>query len=223
MKRATALSASVMCADILHLGDALAEIEQAGIAYIHADIMDGHFVPNLMLPPELLKKMRAATSLPFDYHLMVEKPETVLPMLDLREGDIVSVHTESTAHLERLLSAIRERGAYAFAAINPATPISVLSEVLFELDGVLLMTVNPGFAGQKLFSGAFDKIRRTRELLSQNGYDLPIMVDGNCSFENVPKMKEAGADLFVVGTSSVFCAQGTVAENTRRLLSLLQN
>lgn len=203
--RKAILSASIMCADILNLGRDLREIEAAGIGYIHCDIMDNHFVPNLMLPMEQINRMREGTRLPFDIHIMAEHPETVLEKLVLRENDIVSVHYESTVHLQRLLQQIHDRGAKAAVAINPATPIEMLSEVLTELDMVLIMTVNPGFSGQVLVKGSFDKIRRMRELLDARGLlHVPIEVDGNCSFENVPKMYQAGAEIFVVGTSSVF-------------------
>ncbi len=216
------LSASVMCADVLDLGAALKEIEESGIEYIHADIMDNHFVPNLMLPPELLNKLRAGTSLPFDFHIMAYEPESILSRLKLQKGDIVSVHYESTPHIDRVVSEIKKAGARAAVAINPATPIEMLSEILPELDMVLLMTVNPGFAAQPLAPGSIEKIRRMRKLLTDRGLGhLPIEVDGNCSFENVPRMKEAGADIFVVGTSSVFKNGQTVKEGTEKLLRLL--
>jgi ribulose-phosphate 3-epimerase len=212
------LSASVMCADLLNLGMALREIEESGIEYLHCDIMDNHFVPNLMLPMEMLNKLRSATSLPFDFHLMTEKPETVIERLDVRAGDIISVHYESTYHIEKVVSMIKERGALAAVAINPGTPIYVLEELLPKLDMVLLMTVNPGFAGQKLVPGSFDKIARLKSYLSDSGYgNILIEVDGNCSFENVPKMYGAGADIFVVGTSSVFKDGLTVKEGATKL------
>lgn len=220
--RSAALSASIMCADVLNLGDSIAEIEKAGIEYLHCDIMDNHFVPNLMLPMEMLNKLRPATNLPFDFHIMAEKPETIVEKLDLRENDIVSIHFESTVHLQKVISAVREAGARAAVAINPATPIESIREVLDQIDMVLVMTVNPGFAGQKIVPGAFDKIARTRTYLDELGYtDIKIEVDGNCSFENVPKMYRAGAEIFVVGTSSVFSKDCTVEQGTKKLLSLL--
>lgn len=216
------LSASIMCADVLHFEDALRAMERAGIAYVHADVMDNHFVPNLMLPPELLSKLHGATRLPFDYHLMTQKPETVVERLDLRPGDIVSIHAESTPHLRRELDLVRERGAHVAVALNPATPLCMLDEVVDMLDFVLVMTVNPGFAGQKLVEGSLGKIERTRAYLDAHGReDVPIEVDGNCSFENVPGMRRAGANIFVVGTSSVFHRDYTVESGTQRLLELL--
>ncbi len=216
------LSASIMCADALRFGEALKEIEESGIEYIHADIMDNHFVPNLMLPPELLTRLRAATSLPFDYHIMTEKPETVIEKLDIRENDIVSVHYESTKHLHRVISLVKAKGGRAAVALNPATPVGMLEEIISELDMVLLMTVNPGFAGQKLVPSTIDKITRTKAFLSERGYDrVLIQVDGNCSFENAVKMCAAGADMLVVGSSSVFHKDLTIKEGVKKLHSLL--
>ena len=153
---------------------------------------------------------------------MAENPESIIERLELRQGDIVAVHYEATAHLERAISLIKAKGAKAAVAINPATPIELLSEIVSKLDMVLVMTVNPGFAGQKLVEGSFDKIKRVREYLDARGLTcVEIEVDGNCSFENVPKMYEAGAEIFVTGTSSIFHKDGSVKENTERLLKLL--
>lgn len=223
-KRTPFLSASVMCADLLNMAKELQEIEAAGINYLHCDIMDNHFVPNLMLPMEMLNKLRAGTNLPFDYHIMAENPESIIEKLDVRENDIVSVHYESTNHLQKVISFIKERGAKACAAINPATPIEALSEILPELDFVLLMTVNPGFSGQKMTPGSMGKISRLRKMLNDKGFkNILIEVDGNCSFENVPKMYSAGADVFVVGTSSVFKKGIGIREAAGKLRKLLKD
>ncbi len=199
------LSASLMCADLLHLQRDLDALTAAGVELLHFDVMDGHFVPNLMLPPDFVRAVRRGSNLPFDIHLMVEQPERVIPMLDLQAGDFVSIHAESTPHAHRALAMIRERGGRAALAINPATPVEAVGEVLDELDMVLVMTVNPGYAGQKLVSGGIDKLRRMRALLDDRGYERILLeVDGNCSFANAPLMRAAGADVFVVGSSSVF-------------------
>ena len=204
-KREPVFSASIMCADILNMQDALKEIENSGIKYLHCDIMDNHFVPNLMLPPELLSKLRKGTSLPFDYHIMAENPESIIEKLDIKKGDIVSVHYESTLHLQRAITLIKEKGAKAAVAINPATSVCAIEEILPELDMVLIMCVNPGFAGQKIVPGSFDKIKKVKKMIEDKKLDtILIETDGNCSYENVPKMYDAGADIFVVGTSSVF-------------------
>lgn len=221
-KRKALLSASVMCADLLNLGNSLKEIERAGIQYIHADIMDNHFVPNLMLPMEMYNKMRCATSLPFDFHIMAQNPESIIEKLDLKQGDIVSVHYESTVHLQRALTMIKEKGAIPAVAVNPATPLEMINEVIDEVGMILVMTVNPGFAGQKIVPSAFEKVKRARELLDKLGKkDILLEVDGNCSFENVPKLYDAGADVFVVGTSSVFKKGLTIQEGTDKLMGLL--
>lgn len=221
-KRTPMLSASIMCADVLNMGKALKEIETAGIEYLHCDIMDNHFVPNMMLPMELLNKFREGTDLPYDYHIMAEAPETIIDKIDIRENDYVSVHYESTIHLQRVITLIKEKGGKASVAINPATPISVLDEILPELDMVLIMSVNPGFAGQKIVPASFEKLRKMRNMLKRRNLErILIEVDGNCSFENVPKMYEAGADVFVVGTSSVFKKGEDIKENTKKLKDLL--
>lgn len=220
-KRKPMLSASIMCADVLNMGKALGEIKDAGIDYLHCDIMDNHFVPNMMMPMEFLNKLRPATDLPFDFHIMAENPETVIEKLVIKENDIISVHYESTIHLQRVITLVKEKGAKAAVALNPATPISVLEEILPELDMVLLMSVNPGFAGQKIVPTSFEKIAKLRKYLEEKGLDIPIEVDGNCSFENVPKMYNAGVDIFVVGTSSVFKSDMTIKEGTEKLLDLI--
>ncbi len=215
------ISASIMCADIMNLSRALQELEENQIDYIHYDIMDNHFVPNLMLPPELMRKIRKHTALPFDVHIMAENPERIVEQLEFRPGDICAVHYESTAHLQRVLSLVREKGAIPAAALNPATPVEVLQEILQDIGMVLIMTVNPGYAGQKLVPQTLEKIRRTREYLDQAGYqNIRIEADGNCSFENIPKMYRQGADLFVAGTSSIFHPAITVKEAVNKIHSI---
>jgi ribulose-phosphate 3-epimerase len=153
---------------------------------------------------------------------MTENPETIIEKLLIKEGDIISIHYESTLHLQRVVTLVKERGARAAVAINPATPISALEEILPELDMVLIMSVNPGFAGQKIVPTSFEKIRKMRSVLNNCGFgNILIEVDGNCSFENVPRMYEAGADIFVVGTSSVFAKGLTVKEGTEKFLKTL--
>ena len=222
-KRTPILSASIMCADILNMGKALDEIKDAGIDYLHCDIMDNHFVPNLMLPMEMLNKLRTASDLPFDFHIMTQKPETVIDKLDIRENDFVSIHYESTVHLHRVISLVKQKGARAAVAINPATPIAMIEEILPEVDMVLIMSVNPGFSGQSIVESSFNKIKKLRKYLDKNGYsNVLIEVDGNCSFENVPKMYNAGAEIFVVGTSSIFKSDMTIKEGTEKLYKLLK-
>lgn len=209
---------SVMCADFFSLRDTVKEFELRGIEYIHVDIMDGQFVSNFTLGTDFIKQLKANTSIPLDIHLMVERPEKALDWFAFGEGDCVSVHLESTCHLQRVLAAIRERGAKAMVAINPATPLCMLENILNDIDGVLVMTVNPGFAGQKLIESTLKKITALRRYLDRNGYtDIEIEADGNVSFENARRMSMAGANIFVAGTSSIFSKDLTLREGIAKL------
>ena len=206
------VSPSMMCADPLHLFDDVTALEKGGVQFFHYDIMDGAFVPNFTLGPDLIRAVRKVSKVPADIHLMVENPERHLHLFDLQKGDVVSVHQESTIHLQRTLAAIRETGAMACVALNPATPLCMIEDVLDDLDMVLVMTVNPGFAGQKLVPSTLGKITRLRKWLDETGHEnVRIEADGNVSFENAVKMRQAGADLFVAGTSAVFRAGGIEA------------
>ena len=220
--RTPKISASLMCANFTDLGEALRDAESAGIDYLHFDIMDGHFVPNLMLPLDLPEKLRGHTRLPFDIHLMTERPENYIPALRLRPGDLVSVHFESTPHINRAIAMIRDAGASAALAINPGTPPECAGEVLGDIDALLVMTVNPGYAGQRAVPQCFDKIARTRKYLDRMGYrNVYIEVDGNCSYENAARMSAAGADIFVLGSSSIFAPGANICEATKRFKSII--
>ena len=216
------VSPSMMCADALNLGADAVALEKAGVQYFHYDVMDGDFVPNFMLGPDVIKAVRKVSKVPADIHLMVKNPERHLHLFDLRAGDVVSVHQESTIHLQRTLAAIRQTGAQAAVALNPATPLCTIEDVLPDIDMVLLMTVNPGFAGQKLVPQTLAKITRLRKILDESGYPhVRIEVDGNVSFENAVKMRAAGADLFVAGTSAVF-REGGIEANIAKLLDCIR-
>ena len=216
------VSPSMMCADALNLGADAVALEKAGVQYFHYDVMDGDFVPNFMLGPDVIKAVRKVSKVPADIHLMVKNPERHLHLFDLRAGDVVSVHQESTIHLQRTLAAIRQTGAQAAVALNPATPLCTIEDVLPDIDMVLLMTVNPGFAGQKLVPQTLQKITRLRKMLDESGYPhVRIEVDGNVSFENAVKMRAAGADLFVAGTSAVF-REGGIEANMAKLLDCIR-
>lgn len=212
-----------MCADFLRLGEDLKVLESCGIEYLHIDVMDGVFVPNYTLGTDFVKRVRAASSIPLDLHLMVEDPESKLDWFEFGEGDYVSVHVEACRHLQRALVSIRARGAKAMVALNPATPLSALDEILPDVDGVLVMTVNPGFAGQKLIPQTLDKISRLRTLLDQRGYGhVEIECDGNVSFHNARLMSDAGANIFVGGTSSVYHRDASAEENINKLRIAIQ-
>ena len=213
----------MMCADIFALGETLKTFEKNGVSYLHIDIMDGEFVPNFTLGTDYCRIMKKATSIPLDIHLMINDPEKKLSWFDFGEGDIVSVHFESTKHPYLALQMIRERGAKAFLAINPGTAASVILPMLSVMDGVLVMTVNPGFAGQKLAESTLSKISEVRALAEAAGKtDLLIETDGNVSFENAIRMSRAGADIFVAGTSAVFRKDMTLEEGLKKLQTCVE-
>lgn len=217
------LSPSIMCVDFFELKKTIKEFERLGIEYLHIDIMDGHFVSNYTLGTDFAKALKKNSSIPLDIHLMVENPENVINWFEFSEGDYVSVHAESTRHLQKALAAIREKGGKPMVAINPATPICMIENVLDDIDAVLVMTVNPGFAGQKLVKSTLKKISDLRKYLDENGYShIEIEVDGNVSFENARLMSEAGADIFVAGSSSVFSKEASLPQNIARLRETIE-
>ncbi len=217
------ISPSLMCVDFFNLSGAIKEFEENNIEYIHIDIMDGSFVQNYTLGTDLIKALKKKTKIPLDIHLMIDEPERKLNWFEFGENDYVSVHYESTKHLHRALAAIKSRGAKTMVAINPATSISAIEYVLDDVDAVLIMTVNPGFAGQKLVKSTLKKIKDLREFLDNNGYShIEIEVDGNVSYENAKLMSDAGANIFVAGSSSVFAKEGTLTENTEKLRKILR-
>ena len=200
------IAPSMMCCDFLRVGEQLATFEKNGVDLLHLDVMDGSFVPNFALGVDFVKQLKKNTKIPLDLHLMIESPERHLAAFPMGEGDFVSVHYESTRHLQRALSLIKATGAKALLAINPGTPVEVCLDVLEDIDGLLVMTVNPGFAGQKMLPHSIDKIKRARAFLDANGRgDAVIEVDGNVSAENAIRMRAVGANIFVLGTASLFC------------------
>ncbi len=210
----SAIAPSLMCADFTNIKQELATMQQCGIEYLHIDIMDGVFVPNITLSSAVAKQFRTHTTIPYDYHLMITNPEQKADMIDVKDGDLVSVHYESTPHVLKAVQAYKAKGAKVGVALNPATPINVLEYLLPEIDFVLIMTVNPGFAGQKMVENALDKIADTRKFLDKRGYkNMPIEVDGNVSNENAPKMRKSGADIFVAGTSSIYAKNTSLAQS----------
>lgn len=212
------ISPSLMCADFFALDKCIADFEKSVIEYIHIDIMDGCFVQNYTLGTGIVKELKNRTDIPLDIHLMIEDPEQKIDWFEFGENDYVSVHFESTPHIHKALARIRERGGKPMLAINPGTPIYAVESLLDDIDAVLIMTVNPGFAGQSLVKSTLDKIRRLREYLDCKGYShIEIEVDGNVSFENARLMSHAGANIFVAGSSSVFAKDNSVIENTKRL------
>ncbi len=199
------ISPSMMCADLIELAKDITSLEKGGADYLHFDVMDGTFVPNYTLGTDLIKRIRKYTRIPFDIHLMVEHPEFKLGYFEFNEGDMVSVHYESTPHIMRVINQIKKMGLKACVALNPGSPICLLNDLIYEVDAVLIMTVNPGFAGQTLINSTISKIKQLKSILKEKGLEhVLIEVDGNVSFENAIVMKNAGADIFIAGSSSVF-------------------
>jgi len=196
-----AIAPSILAADFACLGDGIRAVERGGAALLHVDVMDGHFVPNISIGVPVVASLHKATRLPLDVHLMIENPELYIQAFAEAGADMISVHQEATPHLDRALSMIREHGCRAGAVINPATPVSMLSEVLDKLDYVLVMSVNPGFGGQKFIPGALGKIRELKRIRESYNYVFRIEVDGGVGPENVVELVRAGAQILVAGTS----------------------
>ena len=216
------ISPSIMCADYMDLRKHIDIFTNCGVEYIHVDVMDGSFVPNYTLGTDFVKALKKNSKIPLDIHLMINNPENKLDWFEFGEGDYVSVHYESTKHLQKATAMIKERRAKPMVAINPATPIIMLENVLDDIDGVLVMTVNPGFAGQKLVKSTIKKIEVLRDYLDKNGYEhIEIEVDGNVSFENATLMSTAGANIFVAGTSSVFEKSNSLEDNIKKFRSVI--
>jgi len=212
------IAPSMMCVDPLNFESELRRVEALGVEMLHLDVMDGHFVHNMPLGLGLITALRKKTALPLDVHLMVSGSDAFVTLLEGSGVDRISVHAEACTHLDRTLARIREQGAKAGVALNPGTPLSALEFILERLDYVLIMTVNPGFAGQQLAPASFRKIADCRTMLDRAGYShIPIQVDGNVSFENIPRMVAAGASNLVAGTSSIFHSSASWSANLQRM------
>jgi ribulose-phosphate 3-epimerase len=213
------LSASILSADFGRLAEQVKEAEQAGVDWIHVDVMDGHFVPNITIGPAVTGAIRRVTNLPLDVHLMISNPERYVEAFVEAGADWLGIHVEATVHLERLINQIKEAGAKATVTLNPATPLSSLEYVLQEVDMVLLMTVNPGFSGQKFIPAVLPKIRRRRQMIDAQELDVLIQVDGGVHVDTLGDLVAAGADVLVSG-SGIFNDK-PVAENVQRLRALM--
>jgi ribulose-phosphate 3-epimerase len=202
---------SIMTADLLRLGDEIATAESAGVDYIHLDVMDGRFVPNISLGLPILEALRKATRLPLDVHLMIVEPEKYAERFVEAGADGVTIHVEACLHLHRTLRAIAEAGATPGIALNPGTPLSTLEEVIPIVGEVLVMSVNPGFGGQSFIPLAIDKVRRLRLMLDERNPSCRLQVDGGIKASNIGRLIEAGADTFVIG-SAIFSPDRSVAD-----------
>jgi ribulose-phosphate 3-epimerase len=213
-----------MCANIGELSDTLKVFERNSVEYLHIDVMDGSFVPNLQFGTDYVKQLRRLTPIPLDVHLMIEKPEDKIDWFDFHEGEYVSVHVESTRHLQRTLQRIKDKGARPMPALNPATPLSALDWVWGDIDGVLIMTVNPGYAGQGLVPQTLLKIAECKARATAAGRaDIEIEVDGNVSPENAVKMAAAGAGIYVLGSSGLFCKELSLGDALRHFRETLRS
>jgi len=195
------LAPSFLAADIWRVAEQVGSLEQVGCEYLHLDVMDGHFVPNISFGAPFIKSLRPHTRMIFDTHLMVEEPERFLDDFAGAGADIITVHAEACRHLHRVVQKIKDLGINAGVAVNPATPISVLSDILPDVDLVLLMSVNPGFGGQSFIEGSLHKLRRLCSMRAKRGLTFVIEVDGGITKNNVVKLAEAGAELLVAGSA----------------------
>jgi ribulose-phosphate 3-epimerase len=199
------IAPSILSADFAKLGAEVAAVERAGADWIHVDVMDGHFVPNLTIGPLVVEAVRRSTSLPLDVHLMIEKPERFVTEFVKAGAATVGVQVEACPHLHRTIAQIHEAGARASVVLNPATPVLAVETVLSDVDQVLVMTVNPGFGGQKFIESMLAKIATLRRMIDERGREVALEVDGGISLETIVRASRAGADVFVAGTA-VFAA-----------------
>ena len=217
MQQPIRIAPSILAADFANLGEEVRAIEQAGADFAHIDVMDGHFVPNLTIGPEVIRALRPHSDLPFDVHLMISPVDPLLPVFAEAGADILSVHPEAGPHVHRSLQLIKSLGKKAGISLNPGTPVDVVAPLLDDVDLVLVMSVNPGFGGQSFIAGALDKIAALRRMIDATGRTIDLEVDGGINFETAPKAIAAGADLLVAGTATFTGGPDQYAGNIQRL------
>ncbi len=212
------LSPSILSADFARLGEQIRELDEAGAQYVHIDVMDGMFVPSISFGMPVMKSIRGCTERIFDVHLMIEEPVRYIHEFAEAGADLITVHAEACKHLDRTIEAIKEKGLLAGVALNPSTPLSEIEWILPKVDMVLIMTVNPGFGGQKFIPYTTEKVRALKKMIDAAGLKTDIEVDGGINHENVAEIMDAGANIIVAG-SAVF--KGDVTENVERFLDIL--
>lgn len=195
------IAPSILSADFARLGEEVQAVEKAGADYIHVDVMDGHFVPNITIGPLVVEGVRKVTSLPLDVHLMIENPDQYISEFAKAGSDIITVHVEAVNHLHRSIQLIRDAGCKTGVSLNPATSLDTIEYVLEDLDMVLIMSVNPGFGGQKFIPGVLTKIKKLRGMIIERGLDIDIEVDGGVNSKTIGNVSRAGANVFVAGSA----------------------
>lgn len=215
------IAPSILSADFTQLGNEIRAVEKAGADWIHVDVMDGHFVPNITMGPLVVEAVRRSTTLPVDVHLMIANPDAYIESFAKAGADIITVQVETCPHLHRSIHLIKEKGAKAGAVLNPATPLSALEWMLGDLDVVLIMSVNPGFGGQKFIASSLEKIRRLRALINDRGLNTLIEIDGGVNSSTVADVVRAGADVLVAG-SAVFGSRDYAQTIARLKSSVLE-
>ncbi len=214
------IAPSVLSADFSRLGSEIKAVERAGADWIHIDVMDGHFVPNLTIGPPVIKAIRKSTELPFDVHLMIESPEKYIEDFAEAGADWIVVHVEACTHIHRTIQQIKDVRTKAGVALNPGTPLCLIEPILEELDMVLIMSVNPGFGGQRFIESVIPKVKKLRQLIDSKGLLTLIEVDGGVNKDTIGRLAQSGVDVFVAGTA-IF--KGNYEENIRKLRQIIKS